>query len=468
MTDSPAWLTTARALKGLLEAPGSTNNPVILAWPRQIADRWPDMAAYTRLYSDDSIPWCGLFVAYCLSTNGIRPAYDDGSSDTDRFLWAQAWADWGTPTEPRLGAIMVFTREGGGHVAFYEHEDDDNYWVTGGNQGDSVSTIAVSKTQFTAAVWPPGAEQLPTAGTITPAGGRSARFEQCIPLLLASEGGYTNHPADNGGPTNWGITIHDARAYWRSNATAADVRAMPVEVAKQIFHDKYWNALWCNQLPAGVDYLVFDTGVLSGNSRAAKFLQEIVQTDIDGEIGPITVAATLEADPHDLIREYSDVRLATYKTFDDWPTFGNGWTNRIVAVEKAALAMVTAAKPVIPPVIVTPEPTMPEPVTPTAPVKLPVAEMIEALAAYKKAHPEEYAAMQQTVGKLLMKGIKLVTTNFPQLAVFGFFAQYLLSTAGFMGMPIGEAVTTTGQVTGASLATLLASWAVSQINRRAP
>ena len=50
--------------------------------------------------------------------------------------------------------------------------------------------------------------------------------------LLTHEGGYTNHPADPGGPTNFGITIYDYRKYVKPGATAADVKAMKVDEAK--------------------------------------------------------------------------------------------------------------------------------------------------------------------------------------------------------------------------------------------
>jgi hypothetical protein len=48
-----------------------------------------------------------------------------------------------------------------------------------------------------------------------------------------------HHPSDPGGPTNFGITIIDYRKYVKSNATAADVRAMKVEEAKRIYREKY-------------------------------------------------------------------------------------------------------------------------------------------------------------------------------------------------------------------------------------
>jgi lysozyme family protein len=59
------------------------------------------------------------------------------------------------------------------------------------------------------------------------------------------ERGYTNHSADPGGPTNFGITIADYRKYVKPGATAADVRAMKVENAKEIYGAKYWDAQRC-------------------------------------------------------------------------------------------------------------------------------------------------------------------------------------------------------------------------------
>ena len=56
-------------------------------------------------------------------------------------------------------------------------------------------------------------------------------YDEALRRLLAHEGGYTNHPSDPGGPTNFGITIHDYRKYVKPNATAVDVRAMTVETS---------------------------------------------------------------------------------------------------------------------------------------------------------------------------------------------------------------------------------------------
>jgi hypothetical protein len=89
----------------------------------------------------------------------------------------------------------------------------------------------------------------------------ASSYDEALARLLEHEGGYSNHPSDPGGPTNWGITIFDYRRYIDPRATAADVRAMQVEVAKRIYREKYLNALRCDELPAGVDYDVFGYSV---------------------------------------------------------------------------------------------------------------------------------------------------------------------------------------------------------------
>jgi lysozyme family protein len=158
--------------------------------------------------------------------------------------------------------------------------------------------------------------------------------------VLVHEGGYSNHPSDPGGPTNWGITIHDARAYWKTEATAADVRSMPVEVAKDIYRSKYWDAMRCDDLPAGVDYAVFDYGVNSGIGRAVRVLQRLAGTNVDGEVGPDTIAATARTAAVKLINQICDERLAFLQGLETWGVFGKGWGRRVREVRVAALAMV--------------------------------------------------------------------------------------------------------------------------------
>lgn len=207
MTETvPPWLATMRELTGTAEAPGAADNPDILRWPAYIGSKYPEMAAYAANYTHDSIPWCGLTVAYCMAKNGIKPVFGEG--DLNRFLWADAWSRWGKQLDrPILGCVMVFTRNGGGHVALYEGQTNTHFIVRGGNQANAVNVLQIPKHQFTAAVWPeivPAAKPIPKvakplteslrrkmANTILHAEGRWENKHLVVYRLPANDGGGT-------------------------------------------------------------------------------------------------------------------------------------------------------------------------------------------------------------------------------------------------------------------------------------
>lgn len=93
-----------------------------------------------------------------------------------------------------------------------------------------------------------------------------------IAEVIEREGGYVNHPADRGGPTNWGITIAVARDY----GYTGDMRALPRSTAAKIYADRYWHSLMLDDVAAmcqDLAMVLFDFGVNSGPTRATKYLQ---------------------------------------------------------------------------------------------------------------------------------------------------------------------------------------------------
>jgi uncharacterized protein (TIGR02594 family) len=135
----------ARRLLGTREAPGAANSSVIIGWARSIGG-W-----IASFYRQDSIPWCGLFVNHCMSVGG-QPTIQDG-------LGALNWSKYGKKLAIGVpGAILVFKREGGGHVGFYVSEDDTTYHVLGGNQSDAVTIARVAKNRIVAIRWPGNAK----------------------------------------------------------------------------------------------------------------------------------------------------------------------------------------------------------------------------------------------------------------------------------------------------------------------
>jgi Glycosyl hydrolase 108 len=165
------------------------------------------------------------------------------------------------------------------------------------------------------------------------------RFERCVEMILKHEGGYVDHPQDPGGATNRGITFATLKAWRDQPITKQDVKDLTVEEAKDIYYANYWNALRCDELPDGVDLVVFDFGVNAGVGRAAKTLQRSVGAGDDGVIGPVTIGAVQKFKADDTVRKFSDRRREFYRNLKTFGTFGKGWMARVQEVENAALQM---------------------------------------------------------------------------------------------------------------------------------
>lgn len=142
------WLTEAQRLIGQKEVPGAANNPVIMNWGNRLGARVLGIA-----YGADSVPWCGLFAAWCVHQAGIAPP--------PIAIRAKAWATWGQAlplsARPPLGAIAVFERKGGGHVGFVSSINaDGSLNILGGNQGDEVNVRRFTRDRLIALRWPTG------------------------------------------------------------------------------------------------------------------------------------------------------------------------------------------------------------------------------------------------------------------------------------------------------------------------
>src|SRR5262249_13083353 len=163
---------------------------------------------------------------------------------------------------------------------------------------------------------------------------------------LVHEGGNDDDPRDPGGRTPRGILQREWDGWRRSHpGLPADGWRAPQDQVEAIYRQKDWDALGFGELPSGVDYAVFDYGVNSGIGRAAKVLQRLVATAVDGEVGPATIAAVKRANAAALIEAICDERLAFLQGLRTWPTFGKGWGRRVREVRAAALAMAAPPSP---------------------------------------------------------------------------------------------------------------------------
>ena len=124
---------------------------------------------------------------------------------------------------------------------------------------------------------------------------------QLIDEVIAREGGYSNHPADKGGPTRWGLTEAVARAH----GYRGDMRSYPREDAVAVYRRIYWLRPGFDrvaELAPALAAELFDTGVNMGPPVAAGFLQrglnalnrgaaDYADIPVDRRIGDATIAA---------------------------------------------------------------------------------------------------------------------------------------------------------------------------------
>lgn len=163
----PVWMREARRHMGLREIVGKGSNPTIMSWAKRLGG-W--VASY---FTDDDIPWCGLAVAAWVAVTLPKESLPANP------LGALNWKKFGIALQtPALGAILVFTRSGGGHVGLYAGEDSTHFHVLGGNQSNSVSITRIEKGRLVATRWPSTAGN-PVGGKVhlSPEGVRITRNE---------------------------------------------------------------------------------------------------------------------------------------------------------------------------------------------------------------------------------------------------------------------------------------------------
>ena len=164
-------------------------------------------------------------------------------------------------------------------------------------------------------------------------------FDEALKAVLHHEGGYVFHKDDPGGMTNLGVTKRVWEEWVGHEVDEKAMRALTPEIVGPMYKAKYWDKIKGDDLPAGVDYAVFDAAVNSGPGRAAKWLQACVGVEPDGGIGPKTLAAVADFDPAELVDDYSKRRLSFLMDLPHWPTFGKGWGRRVADVGKTGSSM---------------------------------------------------------------------------------------------------------------------------------
>lgn len=175
--------------------------------------------------------------------------------------------------------------------------------------------------------------------------GAGLSFDDCMNFVFKWEGGYSDHKCDRGGKTNFGITqatLDMARTVLLD--APKEVCDLTKEEAKIIYNRFYWGKCACEYLPEPLNLIVFDSAVNCGNSRAVKWLQEVIGTKADGLAGPMTktlVGTEIgRVGVRDISRRYIDKRRDFYddivERHPNQAVFLKGWMNRVDDLEKVA------------------------------------------------------------------------------------------------------------------------------------
>ncbi|ARB06099.1 endolysin [Dinoroseobacter phage vB_DshS-R5C] len=165
----------------------------------------------------------------------------------------------------------------------------------------------------------------------------ASNFNQTTEWLLVHEGGFVNNPRDPGGATNRGVTQAVYDGYRRRKGLPKQtVRNITTQEVYDIYRTQYWDKVWADDLPQGLDYAVYDFAVNSGPSRAVKFLQRIIGVADDGVMGNVTmgaIAALPRDQVDDVIIQLCTDRWNWMKRLRTWDAFGRGWTRRVMGEE---------------------------------------------------------------------------------------------------------------------------------------
>lgn len=170
----------------------------------------------------------------------------------------------------------------------------------------------------------------------------STAFNNAINWLLNDnvEGAYSDDPND---PGNWtggekGKGELKGTKYGVSAATypQLDIKSLTRDQAAQIYWRDFWVTIKGDQLPPRVALVVFDSAVNQGPGVAAKLLQQDLDVEMDGDIGPQTIAAARTKDQTETVLDFLSRRAMRYAKTKNFDKDGRGWNKRLLRLAMEA------------------------------------------------------------------------------------------------------------------------------------
>ena len=163
-------------------------------------------------------------------------------------------------------------------------------------------------------------------------------FDRIFDIVVGSEGGYTDNPADPGNWTGGRVGAGECRGTKFGISAGAypelDIAGLTLDQARSLYRSEYWDRIDGDRLPASIALLVFDAAINNGIGHAVRWLQQAASIAQDGVIGPETLQAigSVVAKPDGgagLCAELLAQRLTFMTSLPTWKSFGLGWARRL-------------------------------------------------------------------------------------------------------------------------------------------
>lgn len=158
-------------------------------------------------------------------------------------------------------------------------------------------------------------------------------FKEAIELALKHEGYYSNNPLDRGGATKFGITMATLSIYRKGPVSEAMVKALTLDEALKVYEALYWRPLMLDKVRSdALAAIILDQAINRGVAAVTKRLQRLLGVEIDGIMGPQTIAAINSCEPRPFgIRFVFDSQMAYCDICVKDPSqlqFLRGWIKR--------------------------------------------------------------------------------------------------------------------------------------------
>lgn len=157
--------------------------------------------------------------------------------------------------------------------------------------------------------------------------------KKLIPKIKQWEGGYSEHPNDNGGATNSGVTLSTFQSVYGKSKTKNDLKKMTPSQWEYIFTKLYWDKWKADSIKnQSIADILVDWVWMSGLGTIKK-IQELIGTAADGIVGNKTISIINSSNQEELFKKIWDRRKAFYdslvKKNPSQKVFMKGWMNRL-------------------------------------------------------------------------------------------------------------------------------------------